>query len=669
MPGNQDGVTLTANALGDATFQGPGDVPTSSFEGFIGAYGGGTHRNWTISNLEILDFDWSVGLFCCGSGSSSNQYDSLTITNNRIRIPADLNATVAPADNFQNVAIHLAWGKNQTISNNLIQIPGNGVSDTPGGSSASSVALQSNTHGGSTYDGLLIDGNVIQVLNAPSADPERIRGIWENGHSHTSGITVSNNQFVNLAPGNNRELNKQQAFWVTSHSSASTTVSYSGNTVSGANIGIKWLGAPEYPSNFSGNLPVQVTGNTLTDCSVGLLVQSNGAATVTANTITGGGVGVGILAGSSAALTCNEVTNNVTGIDTDAGSPAVTAASNAIAGNSLYGMDALGAAATVVAENNWWGCPAGPPNAGCDPVVGNFDVVPASAIPNVCVDTDGDGVSDSIDNCPFLANPLQENADADALGDACDACTDVDGDGFGNPGFPLNSCAVDNCPAVVNPSQVDTDSDGTGDVCDACTDTDGDGFGDPGFPANVCGVDNCPAVSNPGQSDVDGDQFGDACDSNTGLLTVSVARLQYDYSLTKDRGSFKLRALVDDNDTGGTLQGKLLAGLVAVRVRDAGAFDATATLTGCQANSRGSVKCRSSNRLVKAKFTPTNQGPLVYNFTLTVKGLGDTVTGAVQPIGPASITFTQDTIARADSIGDVTACKPSGSKALTCVER
>jgi hypothetical protein len=128
-------------------------------------------------------------------------------------------------------------------------------------------------------------------------------------------------------------------------------------------------------------------------------------------------------------------------------------------------------------------------------------------------DTDDDGVGNDCDNCSLVANPNQTDTDADGKGDACDSCTDTDNDGFGNPGYPANTCALDNCPTMSNPTQTDADSDSLGDACDNCptianplqTDTDADGKGD--------GCDNCPTVANPLQTDTDADGKGDGCDN------------------------------------------------------------------------------------------------------------------------------------------------------------
>ncbi len=73
-------------------------------------------------------------------------------------------------------------------------------------------------------------------------------------------------------------------------------------------------------------------------------------------------------------------------------------------------------------------------------------------------DADGDGIPDSVDDCPGIANTNQADGDGDGAGDACDNCLDVS-----------------------NPDQVDSDSDGQGNLCDPCPqdatdDGDGDGY-------------------------------------------------------------------------------------------------------------------------------------------------------------------------------------------------
>lgn len=89
-------------------------------------------------------------------------------------------------------------------------------------------------------------------------------------------------------------------------------------------------------------------------------------------------------------------------------------------------------------------------------------------------DSDSDGIPDSIDNCPLRYNPIQEDADFDAEGDSCDLCTDSDGDGYGNPDYPANTCPLDNCVLLFNPDQLDRNQNGIGDACEfLCGDADG----------------------------------------------------------------------------------------------------------------------------------------------------------------------------------------------------
>lgn len=86
-------------------------------------------------------------------------------------------------------------------------------------------------------------------------------------------------------------------------------------------------------------------------------------------------------------------------------------------------------------------------------------------------DLDADGISDDSDNCPQEANPLQENLDGDAMGDACD--DDADGDGL-----------TSEREGVIGTDPRDPDSDGDGllDGVEAGSDppdTDGNGTIDP----------------------------------------------------------------------------------------------------------------------------------------------------------------------------------------------
>lgn len=83
-----------------------------------------------------------------------------------------------------------------------------------------------------------------------------------------------------------------------------------------------------------------------------------------------------------------------------------------------------------------------------------------------------DGIQDSQDNCPKVANSDQLDTDGDGRGDACD--DDADNDGILN--------LQDNCPIVYNPDQLDLNGDGVGDICEDDYDLDSI----PNY------LDNCP---------------------------------------------------------------------------------------------------------------------------------------------------------------------------------
>lgn len=316
-PGGRNNVTITAASLGSATIQGPGDLAGANLEGVFQYYSTtnrpkGDNQNLTISNLRFVDFDNAI-YYDDSAGTSTSSFNGTKLLNNYILVARDLNATVAPTDVNQNIGIHFSFGTNQQISGNTIEVHGDGVSD--GANFSTEVGMQSNTSGGSVYDGLQIANNTINVLGAQTANPSVVLGIWENAHGHTSNITVSGNQFNNLAGGNNPTTNLQRAFRVTSHSSGSSTVTYSNNRVTGANIGFQWIAG----SAFAGNQPVRLIDNTLTGNATAVLVQSQGVAN----------------------LTFNRIVGNTTGVSNTDG--------------------------TVTAQNNWWGCNYGPGagGAGC----------------------------------------------------------------------------------------------------------------------------------------------------------------------------------------------------------------------------------------------------------------------------------------------------------------
>lgn len=168
-------------------------------------------------------------------------------------------------------------------------------------------------------------------------------------------------------------------------------------------------------------------------------------------------------------------------------------------------------------------CPAVPNGLeqASDPASGNQSDQDADGEGNACDiclndplnDADRDTICGDVDNCLGLSNPLQEDANENAIGDLCEVAISInDEDGDGIPNSLEAQIGTD-------PTKPDTEGDGVTDGLD-CAPTDAT-IGQPGTcngrtildldGDQITTGDNCPFISNSDQRDTNGDKVGDAC--------------------------------------------------------------------------------------------------------------------------------------------------------------
>jgi hypothetical protein len=211
---------------------------------------------------------------------------------------------------------------------------------------------------------------------------------------------------------------------------------------------------------------------------------NSSAIVITGNTSTGSQGSVIFIGGGVNGMTiaCNAISGGVSSAiriaNTGTGTNSNITANNNNIETTPFGIriDTGQYTGTLNAENNWWGAANGPTDEQGRNPSGTGVVI---RDPNLVVDF-----------IPFLTAPALDS-NGDGILDGCD--DDDDNDGI------LDT--EDNCPTVANPDQTDTDGDGQGNACDP--DDDNDGVLD--------GVDNCRYLANPDQADTNDDGRGDAC--------------------------------------------------------------------------------------------------------------------------------------------------------------
>lgn len=112
--------------------------------------------------------------------------------------------------------------------------------------------------------------------------------------------------------------------------------------------------------------------------------------------------------------------------------------------------------------------------------------------PDALDDRDEDTILSLFDNCPSIVNLDQRDTNNNGLGDACDSGSDSDEDGLSDAeeyalGTDPNNADSDgdgvndlddNCRFVANADQLDANADGLGNACDSASDVDNDGLSD-----------------------------------------------------------------------------------------------------------------------------------------------------------------------------------------------
>jgi hypothetical protein len=373
-----------------------------------------------------------------------------------------------------------------------------------------------------------------------------------------------------------------------------------------------------------------VTDNVVEGASWAGFRNRAGAVTTYENNNSQDNVNGFMLSGGTPTITANSIIDNTTGVLVN-GTSTAALHYNRIFNNSANGLDQT--AGTVDAENNWWGCSDGPndPNGLCDTVVstgGTVDfnpwlVLTLTLSPNTINQCETSGLtgtlninSDNVDQSPnHIPNATSPATAPPRI-----------------PGTMITFSAVAPFATVSGPNPRPlVDGSATTTARPSCV---------PGDSNITATVDN---QTHTGTLHVDG---------SAAWIINRVSLHANRATSTKARGTVRVQAVIDDNDTTAyDLEESLLAGGVSMRIRDAQDFDVEMHLDQCTERGR-SIRCIGSDGS-QASFRLWHAAvPRVYRMRARMMRLPSADTGTIAPTDPVVGILTQDEVCRYDCISD-----------------
>jgi len=153
---------------------------------------------------------------------------------------------------------------------------------------------------------------------------------------------------------------------------------------------------------------------------------------------------------------------------------------------------------------------------------------------------------------------------------------------------------------------------------------------------------------------------------DTPNLAVRSVNLRSSESPNRDTGSVRLRSIVDDTSAKHFRDALMHNGIV-LTFADSANFDQVGVLlSGCSQRGSRLYLCRAGD--TRATIRVLRDDADIYTLTLIRRRLSIAQTGAGQPVGPVTVTMTQDDGAHAavTRVGKIANCRFRGQSTLTC---